>query len=133
VVGITEYLVIAAPGPLKPSRCPGRSKRIEHAAYEETPTAFFDVNETLLDLSAMKAGVAQALEGQADLLSLWFTTMLQYPLVATVGDNYDDFVEIEAAVMMPNSQTTLRRRGLDDPTPFRRVLRKIPKEFLAPE
>jgi TetR/AcrR family transcriptional repressor of lmrAB and yxaGH operons len=23
--------------------------------------------------------------------------------------------------------------GLDDPTPFRRVLRKIPKEFLAPE
>jgi hypothetical protein len=23
--------------------------------------------------------------------------------------------------------------GLDDPTPFRRVLRKIPREFLAPE
>jgi hypothetical protein len=23
--------------------------------------------------------------------------------------------------------------GLDDPTPFRRMLRKIPKEFLAPE
>jgi hypothetical protein len=23
--------------------------------------------------------------------------------------------------------------GLDDPTPFRRTLRKIPKEFLAPE
>jgi 2-haloacid dehalogenase len=46
---------------------------------------FFDVNETLLDLSAMKTSVAQALDGRADLLPLWFTTMLQYSLVATVG------------------------------------------------
>jgi 2-haloacid dehalogenase len=61
---------------------------------------FFDVNETLLDLTAMKASVAQALGGRAELLSLWFTTMLQYSLVATVGDNYDDFGEIGAAAMM---------------------------------
>ena len=61
---------------------------------------FFDVNETLLDLSAMKTSVAQALDGRADLLSLWFTTMLQYSLVATVGDNYDDFGDIGAAAMM---------------------------------
>jgi 2-haloacid dehalogenase len=61
---------------------------------------FFDVNETLLDLSAMKTSVAQALDGRADLLPLWFTTMLQYSLVATVGDNYDDFGEIGAAAMM---------------------------------
>jgi len=61
---------------------------------------FFDVNETLLDLSAMKTNVAQALDGRADLLPLWFTTMLQYSLVATVGDNYDDFGEIGAAAMI---------------------------------
>jgi 2-haloacid dehalogenase len=61
---------------------------------------FFDVNETLLDLSAMKTSVAQALDGRADLLPLWFTTMLQYSLVATVGDNYDDFGEIGAAAMI---------------------------------
>jgi 2-haloacid dehalogenase len=61
---------------------------------------FFDVNETLLDLSAMKTSVTQALDGRADLLPLWFTTMLQYSLVATVGDNYDDFGEIGAAAMM---------------------------------
>jgi 2-haloacid dehalogenase len=51
-------------------------------------------------LSVTKASVAQALDGRADLLSLWFTTMLQYSLVATVGDNYDDFAEIGAAAMM---------------------------------
>jgi 2-haloacid dehalogenase len=61
---------------------------------------FFDVNETLLDLSAMKTSVAEALDGRAELLPLWFTTMLQYSLVATVGDNYDDFGEIGAAAMM---------------------------------
>jgi 2-haloacid dehalogenase len=60
----------------------------------------FDVNETLLDLRAMKDGVAEALAGRADLLPLWFTTMLHYSLVSTVGDNYDDFGAIGVAAMM---------------------------------
>ena len=60
----------------------------------------FDVNETLLDLSAMKERVAEALGGRGDLLPLWFTTMLQYSLVSTVGDNYDDFAAIGSAAMM---------------------------------
>jgi 2-haloacid dehalogenase len=61
---------------------------------------FFDVNETLLDLGAMKTSVAKALGGRSDLLPLWFTTMLQYSLVATVGDHYDDFGEIGAAALL---------------------------------
>lgn len=61
---------------------------------------FFDVNETLLDLNAMKKSVARALNGRDDLLPLWFTTMLQYSLVATVGDKYDDFGQIGAAAMI---------------------------------
>ena len=61
---------------------------------------FFDVNETLLDLGAMRTSVAQALDGRSDLLPLWFTTLLQYSLVATVGDCYEDFGEIGAAAMM---------------------------------
>jgi len=40
------------------------------------------------------------LEGRADLVPLWFTTMLQYSLVATVGDHYDDFGRIGAAAML---------------------------------
>lgn len=60
---------------------------------------FFDVNETLLDLQAMKHNVAEALGGRGDLLPLWFTTMLQYSLVSTVGDKYDDFGAIGLAAL----------------------------------
>ena len=69
----------------------------------------FDVNETLLDLSAMKERVAKALGGRGDLLPLWFTTMLQYSLVSTVGDNYEDFGAIGAAAMM----MVARNHGID--------------------
>jgi 2-haloacid dehalogenase len=48
----------------------------------------------------MKGRVAEALGGRGDLLPLWFTTMLQYSLVSTVSDNYDDFGVIGSAAMM---------------------------------
>ena len=70
---------------------------------------FFDVNETLLNLEAMKASVAEALGGRADLLPLWFTTMLQYSLVATVGDHYDDFGVIGAATL----QMVAKNQGIE--------------------
>ncbi|WP_299461646.1 haloacid dehalogenase type II [uncultured Gimesia sp.] len=70
---------------------------------------FFDVNETLLDLDAMKVSVAEALGGRADLLPLWFTTMLQHSLVATVGDHYDDFGVIGAATL----QMVARNQGIE--------------------
>ncbi|MGA9649816.1 haloacid dehalogenase type II [Pedobacter sp.] len=60
---------------------------------------FFDVNETLLDLANVKHSVAKALNGKQELLSLWFTTMLQYSLVATVGRHYEDFGSIGAATL----------------------------------
>jgi len=60
---------------------------------------FFDVNETLLDLQPVKDSVAQALEGQRELVPLWFTTMLQYALVATVSDQFRDFGSIGVASM----------------------------------
>ena len=60
---------------------------------------FFDVNETLLDLNAMKSSVADALGGRPELLPLWFTTMLQYSLVSTVAGKYEDFGVIGAAAM----------------------------------
>lgn len=46
---------------------------------------FFDVNETLLDLTKVKKEVGKALSGREDLLSLWFTTMLQYSLVTSAS------------------------------------------------
>lgn len=60
---------------------------------------FFDVNETLLDLSPLKERITEVLGGRKELVKLWFTTMLQYSLVATVGDRYRNFDEIGAAAL----------------------------------
>ncbi|MEH1006774.1 haloacid dehalogenase type II [Winogradskyella sp. ECml5-4] len=60
---------------------------------------FFDVNETLLDLTKMKKQVGEALNGREDLLSLWFTTMLQYSLVTTASGQYEHFGHIGAAAL----------------------------------
>lgn len=60
---------------------------------------FFDVNETLLDLTVMKESVGKALGNRSELLPLWFTTMLQYSLVTTVGRQYNDFGIIGAAAL----------------------------------
>lgn len=60
---------------------------------------FFDVNETLLDLTNMKQVVSEALNGKDDLLSLWFTTMLQYSLVTTASGQYEHFGNIGAAAL----------------------------------
>ena len=60
---------------------------------------FLDVNETLLDLAPLKDSVGAALNGKKELLSLWFTTMLQYSLVNTVADRYEHFTTIGAATL----------------------------------
>jgi len=60
---------------------------------------FFDVNETLLDLSPLRESLSLVLEGRGELLPLWFTTMLQYSLVETVTRSYREFGEIGAAVL----------------------------------
>jgi 2-haloacid dehalogenase len=61
---------------------------------------FFDVNETLLDLNAMKTVIGDALGSRPDLLPLWFSTMLQYSLVVTVADQYHHFGEVGAAALL---------------------------------
>ena len=60
---------------------------------------FFDVNETLLDLTKMKKQVGDALGGNEDLLPLWFTTMLQYSLVVSASGRYEPFGHIGAAAL----------------------------------
>ena len=60
---------------------------------------FFDVNETLLDLTKMKKEVGEALDGREDLLSLWFTTMLHYSLVVSASGRYEPFGHIGAAAL----------------------------------
>jgi 2-haloacid dehalogenase len=61
---------------------------------------FFDVNETLLDLNAMRTVIGDALGARPELLPLWFTTMLHHSLVVTLADQYKDFGELGVAALL---------------------------------
>ena len=69
----------------------------------------FDVNETLLDLAALKSSVGEALGGREDLLPLWFSTMLHYSLVETLSGTYHGFGEIGTAALMMVAE----KQGID--------------------
>ena len=60
------------------------------------PVLFFDVNETLLDLTPVRKTVGAALGGRDDLAPLWFATLLQFSLVSTVADRYRNFDDLAA-------------------------------------
>ena len=53
-------------------------------------TIVFDVNETLLDLRAMRPRFEAAF-GSTDLLATWFGQLLRHSLVATLTDTYATF------------------------------------------
>jgi 2-haloacid dehalogenase len=58
----------------------------------------FDVNETLLDISAMAPLFADAF-GDADAVREWFSTLLLYSQVATLAGPYEDFAAIGGAAL----------------------------------
>ncbi|MEC7452372.1 MAG: haloacid dehalogenase type II, partial [Pseudomonadota bacterium] len=61
---------------------------------------FFDVNETLLDLTAMRSSVGEGLGGRDDLLPLWFSTMLHHSLVDSTTGRFHTFGEIGVASLL---------------------------------
>ncbi|SHG51288.1 2-haloacid dehalogenase [Salegentibacter echinorum] len=77
-----------------------KTNSMENLENKRPKVLFFDVNETLLDLTKMKDSVRKALNGKEDLLPLWFTTMLHYSLVETAANQYRDFGEIGAASLI---------------------------------
>jgi len=66
---------------------------------------FFDVNETLLDLSEVKTSVTRALGGNTGLAALWFPTLLQHSLVVSAAGQFRPFGEIAAASLAMVAQS----------------------------
>jgi len=60
---------------------------------------FFDINETLLDMQAIKTGLATVLNGDETLVDLWFANLLHHSLVDTMSAQFHDFIDIGAAVL----------------------------------
>lgn len=98
---IKKFGILSASGILVPDALFGNYKK-EKMITEQTirpKVLFFDVNETLLDLAPVKKPIGKALNGREDLISLWFTTMLQYSLVMSAGGQYEGFGNIGAATL----------------------------------
>lgn len=69
-------------------------------AIVDMPVIVFDVNETLLDLSALDGAFEQVL-GNPDVRQEWFRQMLQASMVTTLTGSYADFAVLgEAALEM---------------------------------
>lgn len=58
----------------------------------------FDVNETMLDMSLLKAAITKAMENDCA-FDIWFPTLLHYSLVETITGNYNNFSDIALAVL----------------------------------
>lgn len=65
---------------------------------DAAPVLAFDVNETLLDLSALD-GDFEAVFGNAALRGQWFAQMLQLAFVGAVTDHYVDFTRAQHAAL----------------------------------
>lgn len=83
-----------------PGLANSKTSTMDNIQNKRPEILFFDVNETLLDLTILKESVGKSLNGKKELVPFWFTTMLQYSLVETVGNQYEDFGEIGAATLM---------------------------------
>lgn len=59
----------------------------------------FDVNETLLDLSAMDAAFARPFSNPTAVRRAWFAQMIQSALVGVVTDRYADFGRVGGAAL----------------------------------
>lgn len=70
----------------------------------------FDVNETLLDLSAMRPAMEALLS--VDALNDWFSTLLRNSMVATMTGVYEDFDELGVAALLAVGQR--RRVGISE-------------------
>ena len=73
----------------------------------------FDVNETLLDLSALDPLFERAL-GDASLRPLWFAQMLQLAFVGIITDSYVDFGTAQRAALTMVAQRTGKELGDQD-------------------
>lgn len=94
---------------------------------------FFDVNETIIDLTPLKQNLTKILNGQKELVALWFTTMLQYSLVGTVGDQYKDFGEIGVATLQMVARNYDISLSEDKAKETLKEIRSLPAHSEVPE
>jgi len=77
-------------------------------------TLFFDVNETLLDMNQVKSAIADTLDGNEDLVPVWFAQLLHHSLVDSATGQYHDFSQIGAAALVMVAHSMGKQLSLDE-------------------
>lgn len=75
---------------------------------------YFDVNETLLDMSSVKTVIAAKLAGDESLVPIWFSTLLHHSLVDCATGQFHSFTDIGAAALVMVAKSHGIEINIDD-------------------
>jgi 2-haloacid dehalogenase len=95
------WSALAKTGGGSPAAVPAESiawESVDAGAPARPKVLVFDVNQTLLDLNALRPHFVRVF-GDGKALDEWFSLLLHYSLVVTVADAYSDFGTVGRAVL----------------------------------
>jgi 2-haloacid dehalogenase len=113
-------------------RSAGAASQSEGNGQMKPKVLAFDVNQTLLDVNALRPHFARVF-GDAGVLGDWFTLLLQYSLVVTVADAYVDFGTVGKAVLEMLANTRGVRLSPEDAAQIARGMLTLPVHPEVPE
>ena len=93
----------------------GVDSESQSSAYTKPKVLVFDVNQTMLDLNALRPQFARVF-GDGKALDEWFSLLLHYSLVVTVADAYADFATVGRAVLEMLASTKGVKLSSEDAT-----------------
>jgi 2-haloacid dehalogenase len=93
----------------------GAASQPQAGGHTKPKVLVFDVNQTLLDLNALRPSFTRVF-GDGKALDEWFALLLQYSLVVTVADAYADFGTVGKAVLEMLANTKGVRLSSEDAT-----------------
>ncbi|MEX2592296.1 MAG: haloacid dehalogenase type II [Anditalea sp.] len=95
------------------------------SSFDKPNLLIFDVNETLLDLSGMKARMIKAFDHEFA-FNQWFSLMLQYSLVDNVTGEYHNFGEIGKAAFQMTEQMLEKKVPENEKNEILQMIRQLP-------
>lgn len=99
----------------------------------DKPVLFFDINETLLDMSPVKKAIKESLELDDEAVKRWFTTLLHYSLVTSAGGKYEDFGKIGAETLRMIAAEYDKEISLSEAQEILKPIKDLPPHDDVPE
>jgi 2-haloacid dehalogenase len=106
--------------------------QVQDGGQTKPKVLVFDVNETLLDLSALRPHFTRVF-GDGKALDEWFSLLLHYSLVVTVADAYADFGTVGKAVLEMLANTRRIKLSPEDSTKILQGVLTMPVHPDVPE